>query len=231
MLRIALILCMLLAVPAAAQRDKRSAPYTVRGGIGIPKSVSSQMYRTSFNGVYSANASFNLRVSGDLFVGLGYDNTHFQNNKQVFVYYQYTLNGSPTGAALSYNTRLQTHSVFLKLGVDRFFDKGYVTYGLNVGNIMASYKNVINDSAAANLPFISTKFSAPYVQPEISVSFLTDRSLSFSILCSYTTLIYKYDPKAPRFNAVEQVRASTNKYLVSWISLGLGFNILIGDRG
>ena len=212
-------------------RDKRSAPFTVRYNVGIQKSVSSQKFRTAFNGIFETNLSFNARLFSNFFVGLGYQYSHFQNNKQVFVYYQAkNQNGINTGASLSYNTRMVGNAGFLKIGYDQFFEKGFATFALNSGYSMVKYNNVVQDSALANQPFIAKTFNAPYLQPEISVSFIADRSLTFSLMFSYTTMFYKFDPKAPRFNAIDELKDKSNNYFMSWINIGFGVTILMGKR-
>lgn len=119
---------------------------------------------------------------------------------------------------------------FLKIGYDKFFERGFVTYALNAGFMMVQYTNVINDSSAANRPFVAKTFNAPYLQPEISIGFMTDRALSFSVIFSYTTLLYNFDPKAPRFNDVDELRGKTNHYFMSWINIGFGVTVLLGKR-
>ena len=232
MRNILLLLSFIISLSIFSQtRDKRSSPYTVRYNVGIHKSVSSQKFRTAFNGIFETNLSINARVFSTFFVGLGYQYTHFQNNKNVFVYYQAKdPKGNATGATLSYNTRLVGNAPFLKIGYDKFFERGFATYALNTGYSLLHYNNVVNDSAEANQPFVSTKFNAVYVQPEISVSFIADRSLTFSLMFSYTTMFYKFDPKAPRFNGIDQLRDKSNNYFMSWINLGFGVTVLMGKR-
>lgn len=212
------------------ERGKKNAPVTVRGIVGIPRTISSKMLRTSFSGVYEANLSVNARLFNNFFAGLGYQNSYFQNNKAVFVYYQVPSSQKTAGASLSYNTKMMGHGGFLKLGYDKFFDKGYVSYSLNTGYVKMSYINVNDDSSTVNLPFDPKDFTAPFVQPEIAVNFMADRSLSFSLILSYTTLIYTFNPKAPRFAHIQQVQEQSNNYYMSWISIGFGFNVLIGKK-
>ncbi|PBQ30703.1 hypothetical protein CNR22_02580 [Sphingobacteriaceae bacterium] len=222
-----LLLSLLFPLLVLSQaRDKRSAPFTVRYNIGIQKSVSSQKFRTSFNGVLESNLSFNARLFSTFFVGVGYQYTHFQNNKEVFVYYQ----APNTGASLSYNVRMVGNAGFVKLGYDKFFERGFATFALNTGYSIVQYNNVVQDSAEANRPFERAGFNAPFVQPEISVSFIADRSLTFSLMVAYTTMLYKFDPKAPRFNAIAQVQDKSNNYFMSWINIGFGCTVLLGKR-
>jgi hypothetical protein len=227
-----IVLIFIIPLWALSQtRDRRSSPYTVRYNVGIQKSVSSQKFRTGFNGIFETNLSLNTRVFSTFFIGVGYQYSHFQNNKAVFVFYQAKdPNGNATGATLSYNTRLVGHAPFLKIGYDQFFERGFATYALNAGYSLMQYNNVVNDSAEANQPFVSTKFNAGYIQPEISVSFIADKSLTFSIMFSYTTMFYKFDAKAPRFNAIDQLRDKSNKYFMSWINIGFGVTVLMGKR-
>ena len=135
------------------------------------------------------------------------------------------------GIDLSYDTRLVGHGLFVKLGIDKFFkDKSYMSYSINSGFMLANYNNVIRDSSIENQPFVPTSFSAPIIQPEVSVNFIVEPRLAFSVLLSYTTLFYHYDPKAPRFANFSQVSSASNNYVMSWFNIGFGFTILLGSK-
>jgi hypothetical protein len=214
-----------------SQKEKRNPIFSVRGLIGIPKTVSSARFHTSFNGVYEANLTVNARTFSNFFIGAGYQNSHFQNNKEVFAVKRfYDKNGNATGAVVSYNTRLDCQSGFLCLGYDKPFEKGFVSYIVNFGVTFARYQNVNRDTSVANRPYPPTTFNAPYIQPQIAVNFLTDGKLSFSLLLSYTTMLYRFDARAPRFMHFEEVSSKKNKYMMSWINIGLGFNIMPGKK-
>jgi hypothetical protein len=223
----AVIFFLLFNVLAYAQdfRSKQNAPYTIRGNIGIPRTISSQMFRTCFNGVYEANLSVNARIFNNVFVGLGYQNSHHQNNK--FLKFQYFR------ASIPYNTRFDTHSGFIKIGVDRFFsDDNYMSYSINSGLMQANYKNVNADTNKLNQPYGIQKYIVPYVQPELAVNFIVDekKTMSLSIMISYTTLFGNFDPKAPRLNHFEEVNKKQNSYFMSWFNLGFGFAALINRK-
>lgn len=214
------------AVFSQAQKiDKQNAIVTLRGSIGIPKSVSSQMFRTAFNGVYEVNFNVNVRLFSNFYAGGGYQNTFFQNNREVFVFYR-VKNGS-----LAYETKLINQAGYLKLGFDKFFsERGYMSYSLNSGFVSCNYLNVNNDTSALNKPFVKKTFQAPYIQPELSLNVIVDKTLSFGFILSYTTLFYKFDPKAPRFNHVEEVSTKKNSHFISWFNLGIGFHVLINGK-
>ena len=207
----------------AQKEGQENALFTIRGNIGIPRVISSEMFRTSFAGLYEGNLSLNLKLFNNFFVGVGYQNTQFQNNK--FLKFQYF------NASIPYNTRLMCHGTFIKLGYDKFFsDKGYASFNLNSGLMLNNYFNVNADTSAANKPFVLKDFSAPYVQPEASINFIVEKHLSFSLMLSYTTLFYKFDPKAPRFAQFQDIKSTSNKYFMGWINIGFGFHILIDKK-
>lgn len=203
--------------------NKQNALFTIRGNIGIPRSISSQMFQTTFNGISEGNLSFNARLFSNFFVGLGYQNSYFQNNK--FLKFQYFNNSIP------YNTRLMANSGFIKLGFDKFFSEtGYMSYSINSGFMQCNYSNVNLDTSSNNKPYGKLVFASPYIQPEAGINFIVDKNLSFSIMLSYTTLLYRFDPKAPRFNHFEEVRSASNHYFISWINIGFGFNVLLNSK-
>lgn len=205
--------------------NKRNAPVTIRGNIGIPRSVSSQMFRTCFSGVYEASLSVNVRLFGNFFVGAGYQNSHFQNNK--FLKYQFFK------ASIPYNTRIMMHGGFLKLGTDKFFSPtGFMSYSLNSGLMQLIYMNVHADTNNLNKPYGPLTIIAPFVQPEMSVNFIVDekQTMALSIMLSYTTLLTNFDPKSPRFNHFEEINKKNNRYSISWFNIGFGFTVLINRK-
>jgi hypothetical protein len=216
----------------AQKVDKQNSKITIRGSVGIPKTISSRMFHTCFNGIYEANVSGNVRLFSNFYVGLGYQNTFFQNNKQVFMFYTSSSpsKGTLISGALSYNTKLMDHAGYIKLGFDKFFsDHAYMSYAINSGLIYGQYMNVVVDSSAENMPFVAKNFIAPYIQPEASINVVVDKHLSFSFLLSYATLLYKYDPKAPEFAHFEVVKGKSNNYFISYLTLGIGFHVLLGN--
>ncbi|MDI1353723.1 MAG: hypothetical protein PSX36_02305 [bacterium] len=214
-----------------SQKKKLNAPFSIRGNVGIPSATSSQMFRTAFGGVYEFNLSANARIFSNFFAGLGYQNSHFVNKKGLFDHYVFKDPSSdPPGKTVPYTTQLNGQGGFIKLGYDHFFDKGYVSFCLNSGVMACAYQHVNKDTSLANRPYGALKFNAPYFQPEIAVNFMTDGNLSFSIMLSYATMLYHFDPKAPRFNHIEEVNSTSNSYVMSWINIGFGFNILLGKK-
>lgn len=202
---------------------KDNLPIIVRAHVGIPKPISSSQYRKSFNGFYEGDISINFKLVDNFYMGVGYQSTYFQNNRflQKKVY----------NASVPYETRLIGDCPFVKLSYDKFYKSNmYVDYSINYGYMIARYTNVNEDTTDYNKPYGAKFFNSHYVQPEISANFIVDRRLAFSVLLSYTTMFYKYDPKAPRFNQFEEVRFKNNNYFMSWITFGFGVNVLLGKN-
>lgn len=217
-----LIVCFSL-LGYAQKEGQENALVTIRGNIGIPRVVGSEMFRTSFAGLYETNLSVNLKLFNNFFVGIGYQNTQFQNNK--FLKYQFF------NASIPYNTRLLSNGAFIKIGYDKFFsDKGYATFSINSGLMMDKYINVNADTSLSNRPYGLRDFSAPYIQPETSINFIVEKHLAFSIMLSYTTMFTKFDPKAPRFAQFQDIRDTRNRYFMNWINFGFGFTILLDKK-
>jgi hypothetical protein len=210
----------------AQTKPKQTAPFTIRGNVGIPRNISSRLFNTCFKGVVESNLSANARLFQDVYAGLGYQNTFFQNDKSIF------RNQVTPKASVPYDTKLLMNSVFFKMGYDKFFsDIGYYSFAVNSGYTFAKYVGVLPDTSFRNQPYVAKDFSAPYLQPEFSVNFIAEEKLSFSLMLSYTTLFYRFDPKAPRMahfqEVYSQVQAHHNKYVMSWFNFGFGFNVLI----
>lgn len=221
-----LILFLLTSFVCLSQKKKQNPPLTIRGNIGIPKIISSKRFKTAFSSVVEGNISINRRLFDNFFIGVGYDYCSFQNNKKEWSAQVVTPQGS-----VYYKTNLMGHSGFIKVGYDNFFsDIGYGSFSLNAGYMSMNYTGIFPDSSDANKPFISTRFAAPYVQPEVAVHFLADKLVSFSIFLGYTTVFTKFNAKAPRFNAIGAVVEARNNYVMSWINIGFGFNILIPSK-
>lgn len=217
------ILISLCLTTFSQKADQRNSRFTIRGNIGIPKSVSSQMFRTSFAGLYEANLSANMRIFDNFYIGVGYQNSHFQNNK--------ILKQQLFNASVPYNTRCVANGAFIKIGYDKFFSEtGYVSYALNSGYAMCNYRNINSDTSLANRPYGPDSFNAAFIQPELSVNFIVENTMAFSLFFSYNTLISKFDPRSPRFNHFGEVNKTKNNYVMSWINFGVGFSILIKDK-
>jgi hypothetical protein len=201
------------------EHKKLNARVTLRSTIGIPTLISSRMFRASFTGIAGGNVALCVRLVDNVHFGVGFDATFLRNQDFLRLV---VFNANP------YQTRFLARGVYLKLGYDRYFSaRGYASYSLNGGIMKCSYLNVNPDSSAANKPFGALEFETPYLQPELTLHFLAERALSFSFFISYTTAFSKYDPKAPRFNQFEEINSRKNRYVMSWINFGFGFNIML----
>jgi hypothetical protein len=211
--------------PSFVNLKKDNARFVIKAYAGIPKPITSNMFRKSFNGFYDAGISCSLRTVGNFYFGIGYQNIFFKNNS--------FLKAQVFNAKIPYDTRLLGDCAFATLSYDKFIkERAYVTYGLSYGYIVARYTNVNNDTSSFNQPLINKDFAAQYIKPEVSFNFIDSDNpwASFSVSIAYTTLLYKYDPKAPRFNHFQELRDLSNRYFASWLTIGFGVNILLGRK-
>jgi len=203
--------------------NKENARFVIKANTGIPKPITSNMFRKSFNGFYDMNISFNLRTVGNVYFGIGYQNIFFKNNA--------FLKAQVFNAKIPYDTRMLGDCAFATLSYDRFIkERAFVNYAFTYGYIVARYTNVNNDTSSFNQPLINKEFAAQYIKPEVSFNFIDKDNpwVSFCVSIAYTTLLYKYDPKAPRFNHFQELRDLSNRYFASWLTVGFGVNILLG---
>lgn len=222
-----------LTVCLNAQSLKRTPPFTIKGTVGIPQSVSSSMFHTAFSGVYDVGLNVNARAFSNFYVGLAMRNLRFQNNKKIFDGIQNTVVTSATGGQTiivnKYETKLNCVGAAIRLGYDQFFEKVYVSYGLETGVFSGNYLNVNENNAVENLPRVAKVFTSPYVQPDIALNFYADGRLNFSVLFGYGVMFKKFDPKAPQFNGIGEIRERKNNMPISWVNIGFGFSVLLGD--
>jgi len=223
-MRVLLLTVSILPWLALAQnKQKKLADFSIAGNFCIPSILSSDMYRTSFDGIYEMNFSVNKAMGDNFFGGLGYQNVLFQNDEGLkYAYFN---------ADIPYDTRLMGNGVFARFSYVRFFSSiGYMSYSMHAGYMMLHYYNVNADTSEANQPYGAQKFNAPYLQPELAVNFIVDKTISFGIILSYTTLFSKFDPKAPRFNQFEEISSQSNNYVMSWLNFGFNFNVLLNRK-
>ena len=209
------ILCLLVAPPVFSQQQKNSN-VKIGAYLGIPLSVTSNKFSTCFKGLYEANVNVKFQVAKGLYAGAGFSNSWFDCNKQLFRS-QYS-NGS-----VAYNTYLLINSPFIKLTYDKFFSEiGYVSYGISGGYCLGRYNKIITDTSQLNRPYGNVTFGAAFIQPEVSLNFMVEKYLGFSVFLNNTYMLYKFDPNAPRFNAFQDVRDAPNNFLCGWVSIGFG---------
>ncbi|MBK7311657.1 MAG: hypothetical protein IPI93_13005 [Sphingobacteriaceae bacterium] len=204
--------------------EKLNARFVIKTSAGIPKPITSNLFRKSFNGFYDLGISFNFRTVGNFYFGIGYQNVFFKNNAY--------LKQQVYNASIPYDTRLLADIPFVAISYDKYFKSdSYIKYSLNYGYILGKYTNVNPDTSEKNKPLISKGFSGQYIRPEVSFNFIDKDNtwVSFSVMVSYTTLLYKYDPRSPRFAHFYELQPISNRYAMSWLTVGFGINVLLGQ--
>lgn len=210
-----------LVLPAQKVRRDQMSAVTIRGNLGAQKPLTSAQFRKSFAGLFQGNLSVNARIAGGFSAGLGYQNTNFKNNEKL----RYVL----ANAELPYRTSLLCDGVFVRLGYDQFFRTNFfVSYSLLGGYNFCKYTNVNTDTSRYNLPIQSVLFNATFVQPEVAINFVMEPRLAFSFFFSQTTMLSKYDARAPRLNHFPEINESGGRFPMTWFAIGFGFTVLLG---
>lgn len=193
-----------------AQEDQKPLPrFSVRANVSIPKVTSSKAFRTSFLGLYEANASFNVRLFSNFFIGVGYKNALFKSQS----YFQQK----------NLYTKMQVHNGFLRVGYDRFYaEHSFATFALNMGYNFNKYTNLNPkyDSLAHSYP---AQYSGPYLQPEIGLYFLVEDNFALGAHVGYNYNFSHFDPSLPYLDKWLDYSNISNSWNTSWINFGFGF--------
>ncbi len=196
-----------------AQSEKKLLPrVAIRGFVTIPRSISSEAYRTSFNGLYDGGLNITTRVFDNFCIGLGYGNALFTTTTQFRDQFGRNI-----------NTRQQIHNGVLSFYYDKMTgEKSFAAFSLSSGLSYNKYTGVIAkaDSLYKNIP---TDYVCGFIKPEVSINFLVEENFAFSIHLNYTMALYTFDPKVARLDEYLNYKEYKNKTNIGWISFGFGF--------
>lgn len=208
-----IILIAFIAGTGFSQSDKKLLPrVAIRASGNVPKVVSSEAYRTSFNGLYDGGIKVTTRLFDNFSIGLGYDNALFTTTTQF---------RDPYGRNI--NTRQQMHNGVLCFYYDKITsEKTFLAISLNSGLSYNKYTGVIakHDSLYKN---IATDYICGFIRPEVSINFLVEDNFAFGIHLSYVMSLYTYNPKVSRLDSYLNYNEYKNKANIGWISFGFGF--------
>lgn len=198
---------------AFSQKETTLLPrFAIRAECNIPKVLSSQAYRTSFNGLYDGGIKFTGRLMSNFCLGIGYNNALFNTTTQF---------RDPYGRNI--NTRQQVHDGVFSIVYDKFAgEKSFWSFSLNTGVSYNKYTSVVAkaDSLYKNIP---TNFVTGFIRPEASINFLVESNFAFSINLSYNLSLYNFDPTIPRLDKYLNYNQLRNNFNVGWLSFGFGF--------
>jgi hypothetical protein len=79
------------------------------------------------------------------------------------------------------------------------------------------------------MPAAGRRFQAAYIQPEVSFNFVMEQRLAFSFFLSYTTMMYRYDARAPKLRHFPQINEKGDRFPMMYFNFGFGFTVLLGE--
>lgn len=188
--------------------------FSIRGNIGIPKALSSTMFRHSFTGIATIDGSVNYNLFSGYIIGIGYSYTYYGCQK----YFRDPLKDN-------IQTNLQTQNGYLTVGYNHFFsDRGFSVISANMGLNYGQYKGVRykHDSIVGQYP---TNFTTAFIEPKYSLYFIVDKNFAIGGYLSYTYSFTKFNPLQSQLNewGPYGYNSLPNKWNMSLITLGFGF--------
>lgn len=210
-----LLLCFGISFAQEVEKTPEPLPrFSIRVNCGIPNSVSSKAFRTTFSAVISGEASVNCKLFSNFFVGIGYSYTYYQAQK----YFR----------DLNVNTNMQSQNGYLKIGYDKFFsEKGFTTVSLNAGYNFNQYQGTRykHDSLVSTIP---TQFTSSFVEPQFGVYFVVDPNVAIGGHIGYNYNFTQFNPAVGGMNQWLDYSRISNKWNMSSIIIGFGFYYGIG---
>lgn len=211
-------LIVFLSFISLAQDAKIVAPrYSIRFNCGIPKVISSQLFRNSFTGIVFGDANLNVKLFSNVFVGAGYTYTY--------------LKTTPALSNLGVYTNMQTQQGYLKVGYDHYLsDNQFVSFSVNAGYGYSSYQGIkyLNDSLKNRVP---TYFNSSFVEPQIGFYMVNDDGIALGLNLGYNFNFYKFDSRAPVTDKwLTNNNSLSNKWDISAIKLSLGLYYGFGKK-
>jgi hypothetical protein len=197
-------------IPLRAQEEQKKLPrFSVRANVGVPKVVSSKAFRTSFLGLYEVNATVNVRLFSNFFIGVGYKNALFKAQS----YFQQK----------NIYTNMQVHNGFMRVGYDRFYaEHSFATFAVNVGYNFNKYTRTSPKYDTLVHPY-PTQYTGLFIQPEIGLYFLVEDNFAIGAHIAYNYNFTRFDPDLPYFDKWLDYTNISNRSNTSWITFGFGF--------
>lgn len=197
--------------------DFKESLFAVRFSTTLPAPVSNGALREKFRGIYEMNLSFNLRLTRNLFAGLGFKNGLMG------------LNAIPNPTTnIDLNTKMQLYTGYIKVGVNKFHTENiFSTFAVNVGYNSSVFTGIVNPKNETNLV---TTYSSLLVEPEYSLNFAIEENFTIGIFLSYNYMPTVFNPYNIALQDVTSLAGVKTTSATGIINFGFGFYYGLGKK-
>lgn len=197
--------------------DFKESLFAIRFSATLPAPVSNAVLRTKFRGIYEMNLSFNLRLTNNFYLGLGFKNGLLGMDGNI---------ANPT-TNLALNTKMQLYTGYLKLGYNKFHTENiFSTFSLNLGYNSSFFTDVVN----VNSPILNRTYASPLIEPEYSLNFAVEDNFSIGIFVSYNYMPTVFNPANIALQDVTSLTGLKTGGATGIINFGFGFYYGMGKK-
>lgn len=216
---------LLITIPVIAQEPTTDTPVRTDDGpvkkeyywfnphaaVNIPNPMSNKAFRKHMAGVYEVSAGMDILLFRGFFAGAVYEHTTFK------------ITGITGATYFHYQPLMKVNNAGLRVGARSYIGSRNRMIGVasvTVGESWAHFKDIRCKDSTVAVPL--TRYTSPYVQPEIGVFFLVESNFAIGATISYTACTKKFDPYEiclDSWKAIGDVGSGSTQYL----SFGFGF--------
>jgi hypothetical protein len=186
--------------------------FTPRVSVTVPHPTANGAFKKNFVGVYEVSASFDVMVFKGVFVGAEY------------AYGTLKVNGLIGVANFHYNPLMHVSNTGFRAGAQKYLgDRNRVIYtaAISAGMNWTNFANLKCKDSTMVPPL--TKYSIPYLKPEMNIYFLVESNFAIGATLSYSLYQRKFDPADICLNDWKASVGTVNNKATQYLSFGFGF--------
>lgn len=185
--------------------------FNPHGSVTVPNPTGNKAFRKNFAGVYELNAGLDIMPFKGVVVGAVYKNATLK------------ITGITGATYFHYSPLMKINNAGIRVGTKAFVGSrnrmlflGTVTFGQS----WTTYKDIRCKDSTIAVPV--TKYTASYIQPEMSLYFLVESNFAIGATLSYTIYNKNFDPYEICLDSWKSIGAIGNGP-IQYLSFGFGF--------
>jgi len=197
--------------------DFKESLFAIRFSTTLPAPVSNAVFREKFRGIYEMNLSVNMRLTNNVFAGLGFKNGLLGLNAIPNPYNNVDL-----------NTKMQMYTGYVKIGCNKFHNENvFSTFAVNIGYNSSNFTGVINPK---DRPDLVKTYTSMLIEPEYSINFAVEENFSIGIFLSYNYMPTVFNPANIALQDVTSLAGLKTTTATGIINFGFGFYYGLGKK-